>query len=125
MAEYYYNGLGLVGSDYARLIRYSSNRLTAPDVRAPDVLDQFGGFEAARHYGFARVAGKLEDDLAPALFSVVNLQDRSGMTGANLTYSRDAWALSGSIVDYWGGKDTEAGLSPLLWQIDLQLSLFF
>jgi hypothetical protein len=130
MAEYYYNGLGMIGSDYDRLIHYSVNRLAvlgtaAPGARAPDVLDQFGSFEAARHYGFARVSGQLETDLAPALFSVVNLQDCSGITGANLTYTRDAWALSGSIVDYWGGKDTEAGLSPVLWQIDVQLSLFF
>ena len=96
-----------------------------PGAPAPDLLDQFGGFEAARHYGFARISGQLETDLAPALFSVVNLQDLSGITGVNLAYTRDAWALSGSIVDYWGGKDTEAGLSPVLWQIDLQLSLFF
>lgn len=125
MAEYYYNGLGMIGPDYEELIHYSVNRLSMPAAPAPDVLDQFGGFEAARHYGFARVSGQLETDLAPALFSVVNLQDFSGITGVNLAYTRDTWALSGSIVDYWGGKDTEAGLSPLLWQIDIQLSLFF
>jgi hypothetical protein len=125
MAEYYYNGLGMTGSDYDRLIDYSVNRLSLPGAPGPDILDQFGGFEAARHYCFARVAGQLETDLAPALFSVVNLQDYSGMTGVNLAYTRDAWALSGSIADYWGGKDTEAGLSPVLWSIDLQLSLFF
>ena len=125
MAEYYYNGLGLSGSDYERLINYSVNRLSMPGAPAPDLLDQFGGFEAARHYAFARIAGQLEDDLAPALFSAVNLQDFSGITGVNLALTRDAWALSGSVVDYWGGKDTEAGLSSVLWQIDLQLSLFF
>jgi hypothetical protein len=125
MAEYYYNGLGLVGSDYDCLIHYSVNRLPAPGAKAPDLLDQFGSFEAARHYGFARVSGTLETDLASALFSVVNLQDFSGITGVNLTYTRNSWAVSGSVVDYWGAKDSEAGLSPLLWQIDLQLSLFF
>jgi hypothetical protein len=125
MAEYYYNGLGMIGSDYDRLIDYSVNRSSLPGAPGPDLLDQFGGFEAARHYCFARVSGQLETDLAPAIFGVLNLQDFSGMTGVNLAYTRDAWALAGSIVDYWGGKDTEAGLSQLLWSIDLQLSLFF
>jgi hypothetical protein len=125
MAEYYYNGLGMIGSDYDRLIHYSVNRLSMPGSPGPDILDQFGRFEAARHYGFARISGQLDTDLTPALFSVVNLQDFSGITGVNLAYTRDAWALTGSIVDYWGGKDTEAGLWPVLWQIDVQLSLFF
>jgi hypothetical protein len=125
MAEYYYNGLGFAGSGYDRLLRYSINRIAAATSAAPDVIDQFGSFEAARNYLFARVSGKLENDLAPALFNVLNLQDFSGTTGASLAYTRDAWALSGSVVDYWGASKSEMGLSPVLWQLDLQLSLFF
>jgi hypothetical protein len=137
MAEYYYNGLGFVGSDYDRLMQYSGNSLAAagPSVAGgrsvaggqgvADVLDQYGSFEAARHYGFARVAGNIEDDLAAQLWVVANLQDLSCMTGAVLTYTRDAWAVSGALVDAWGGSNTEEGLSPLLWRLDLELSLFF
>ena len=125
MAEYYYNGLGFVGSDYDRLIRYSSNRLAAAGTPGADILDQFGTLEAARHYLFARVSGTLESDLAAALWTIANLQDLSGRTGATLTYTRDGWAVSGSVTDNWGGKETEAGLSPMLWRLDLGLSLFF
>ena len=131
MAEYYYNGLGFVGSDYDRLMQYSGNSLAAAGrsvaggLGVADVLDQYGSFEAARHYGFARVAGDIEDDLAAQLWVVANLQDLSCMTGAVLTFTRDAWAISGAIVDAWGGPDTEEGLSPLLWRLDLELSLFF
>jgi hypothetical protein len=125
MAEYYYNGLGFSGSDYDRLILYSQNRLAATGRSVADVLDQYGSFEAARHYGFARVAGNIEDDLAAQLWVVANLQDLSCMTGAVLTLTRDAWAISGALVDAWGGPDTEEGLSPLLWRLDLELSLFF
>jgi hypothetical protein len=131
MAEYYYNGLGFVGSDYDRLMQYSGNSLAAAGRNVAggqgvaDILDQYGSFEAARHYGFARVAGNIEDDLTAQLWVVTNLQDLSCMTGAVLTYTRDAWAISGALVDAWGGSNTEEGLSPLLWRLDLELSLFF
>ena len=125
MAEYYYNGLGFAGSDYSALLQYSRNRLAAPGAPGPDILDQFGSFEAARHYGFVRVAETLDTDLSVALWTEANLQDPSGMTGAVLGFTRDSWALTGSIVDCWGAKDSEAGLSPLLWRLDLEMSLFF
>lgn len=125
MAEYYYNGLGFSGSDYDRLILYSQNRVAAAGRSAADLIDQYGSFEAARHYGFARIAGNIEDDLAAQLWVVANLQDLSCMTGAVLTFTKDAWAISGALVDAWGAADTEEGLSPLLWRLDLELSLFF
>jgi hypothetical protein len=125
MAEYYYNGLGFAGSDYEQVIHYSRNSLAAGGQGIPDVLDQYGSFEAARNYGFARIAGNIEDDLAAQFWVVANLQDLSCMTGAVLTYTKDAWAISGALVDAWGGGDTEEGLSPLLWRLDLEFSLFF
>jgi hypothetical protein len=125
MAEYYYNGLGLVGSGYRELIDYSSKRLAAAGSPGADLLDQYGSFEAARHYLFARVAGTLDTRLTASLWSAANLQDFSGMTGATLAYTRDSWAATGSVTDDWGGKDTEAGLNPLLWRLDLGMSLFF
>ncbi|GEM_PF-1125074 len=123
MAEYYYNGAGFIGDDYARLIAYSQN-LRNGSFTGPDVLDQFGDFSAAQHYGFARVAGKIDDKLTAAGWTTVNLQDFSGLTGIVLTLSYDTWTVNASLMDAWGNTGTEAGLSPLLWRVDMEVSLF-
>ena len=124
MAEYYYNGVGFFGNDYATVIRYSQNLRNSAGVSAPDVLDQFGIFSAGQHYGFVRVSGKIDDTLSAAGWTEVNLQDLSGLTGIVLTLSYDKWNVNGSLMDAWGGGGTEAGLSPLLWRVDLEVSLF-
>jgi len=123
MAEYYYNGSGFIGGDYAQLIQYSQNRRNT-FTTAPDLLDQFGDFDAGRHYGFVRVSGKIDDKLTAAGWTQVNLQDLSGLTGIVLTFTYDKWSLNGSFMDAWGTADTEGGLSPLLWKVDLEISLF-
>ena len=41
-----------------------------------------------------------------------------------LTLANDKWTMNASFMDAWGTLDTEAGLSPLLWKVDLQVSLF-
>ncbi len=124
MAEYYYNGPGFIGSDYAQLIGYTQSLRTSPDPAAPDVLGQFGSFSAAQHYGFVRVSGKIDDVLSAAAWAAVNLQDLSGLGAVVLTLTHDKWTVNASIVNAWGATDTEAGLSPLLWKVDLQASLF-
>jgi hypothetical protein len=123
MAEYYYNGNGFVGADYAQLIQYSQNNRSS-GASAPDLLNQFGTFDAGRHYGFVRVSGKIDDKLTAAGWTQVNLQDLSGLTGVVLTFTYDQWSLNGSLMDAWGTTDTEGGLSPLLWKADLEVSLF-
>ena len=124
MAEYYYNGLGFAGDDYGRLIRYSQNRRSS-GASAPDVLDQFGTLSAGQHYGFVRVSGKIDDRLTAAAWTEMNLQDISGLSAVVLTLTYDKWTVNASIMDAWGNTDTEAGLSPLLWRADLEVSLFF
>jgi len=125
MAEYYYNGAGLVGADYSRLLQYTEalRGLSAPT--SLDLLDQLGTFSAAQHYGFLRVAGKIDDSLSAAAWTQVNLQDLSGLTGIVLTLGQPRWSVNASVVDAWGGPDTEAGLLPLLWRANLEVSLFF
>ncbi|HVP18060.1 MAG TPA: hypothetical protein VMU36_03630 [Spirochaetia bacterium] len=123
MAEYYYNGLGFIGNDYAQVISYSQT-LRGTSGADTDVLDQFGDFSAAQHYGFVRVSGKIDDKLTAAAWSTVNLQDFSGLTGIVLTLTYDKWTLNASLMNAWGNTDTEAGLSPLLWKADLEASLF-
>jgi hypothetical protein len=123
MAEYYYNGPGFAGSDYAQLIAYTKTLRGAPGS-GPDLLDQFGTFSAAQHYGFVRVSGKIDDKLTAAAWTTVNLLDLSGLTGVVLTLTYDKWTVNGSFLDAWGTTDTEAGLSPLLWKIDLEISVF-
>jgi hypothetical protein len=123
MAEYAYNGSGFSGSDYDRLLTYSRNRRSTA-ASAPDLLDQFGAFNAGRHYGFVRVSGKIDDTLSAAGWTQVNLQDLSGLTGIALTFTHDKWSFNGSVMDAWGGSGTEAGLSALLWKVDLEISLF-
>jgi len=123
MAEYCYNGLGFGGGDYSRLITYSQ-ALRANTGAGPDLLDQLGTFQAAQHYGFLRVSGKIDDRLSAAGWTTVNLQDLSGLTGIVLTLSYDAWTVNASLMNAWGNTDTEAGLSPLLWKVDLEVSLF-
>ena len=54
----------------------------------------------------------------------MNLQDLSGLTGIVFTLTYDKWTVNASLVDAWGNTDTEAGLSPLLWRGDLEVSLF-
>jgi len=124
MAEYYYSGVGFAGNDYSTVIRYSQNLKNSPGTSAPDVLDQFGAFSAGQHYGFVRVSGKIDDALSAAGWTAVNLQDLSGMTGIVLTLTHDKWNMNGSLMGAWGGSDTEAGLSPLLWRVDLEVGLF-
>ncbi len=123
MAEYYYNGLGFIGNDYAQLIAYSQTLRSTPGS-GPDLLDQSGTFSAAQHYGFVRVSGKIDDKLTAAGWTEVNLQDLSGLTGIVLTLTYDKWTVNASLMDAWGNTDTEAGLSPLLWTADLEVSLF-
>ncbi len=123
MAEYYYDGAGFVGADYAQLIQYSQNNRNSGGM-APDLLDQFGTFNAGRHYGFVRVSGKIDDKLTAAGWTQVNLQDLSGLTAVVLTFTYDKWSLNGSLMDAWGTTDTEGGLSALLWKADLEISLF-
>jgi hypothetical protein len=123
MAEYYYNGSGFSGSDYSQLIQYSQTRKSSAGSGA-DLLDQFGVFGASRHYGFVRVSGKVDDTLSAAAWTQVNLQDLSGLTALVLTFTYDKWSLNGSLMDAWGTGDTEGGLSPLLWKLDLEVSLF-
>jgi hypothetical protein len=123
MAEYYYNGLGFSGSDYGSLIRYTRTRRDTGSSAA-DVIDQFGTFEAGRHYGFARIAGTVDQDLTAEGWVMTNLQDLSSITGVALTLTHDTWGLSGSLMNAWGGDGTEAGVSPLLWRLDLAVNFY-
>jgi hypothetical protein len=123
MAEYYYNGLGFAGSDYGSVIRYARKRRDTGSSAA-DVMNQFGTFEAGRHYGFARVAGTVDQDLSAEGWVMVNLQDLSAITGVALTLTHDTWGLSGSLMNAWGGDGTEAGVSPLLWKLDLAVTFY-
>ncbi len=54
----------------------------------------------------------------------MNLQDLSGLTGVVLTLTYDKWTVNASLMNAWGNTDTEAGLSPLLWKVDMEVSLF-
>jgi hypothetical protein len=123
MAEYYYDGLGFAGDEYNRLLAYAGDRLSAGSTTS-DLLDQLGSFNAGRHYGFARVEKTLESRVSAGAWCQVNLQDLSGICGASLDLTRDAWAISGSITNAWGGAGTEGGLSPLLWETELETKLF-
>ena len=123
MGEYYYNGPGFGGTDYSQVVAYTQALRQAPGT-GPDVLDQFGTFSAGQHYGFVRVSGKVDDTLTLAGWTAVNLQDLSGLTGLNFTLTYDKWTVNASVLDAWGSLSTEAGLLPLLWKIDLQVSVF-
>ena len=124
IVEYSYDSLGFAGADYANVIQYSRNRLAGGGV-ATDVLGQFGSFQSGQHYGFARLAENINDQLTAQGWVEVNLQDPSAMDGIGLTVTNDGWGLSGSLANTWGGSATEAGVSPFLWQLDIELKLFF
>ena len=124
IAEYAYNGLGLAGADYTNAIQYARNRLGSGGA-APDVLGQFGSFEAAQHYAFARLSEDITDQLTAQGWVEVNLQDPSAMDGIGITMTNDGWGLSGSVTTTWGGSATEAGASPFLWQLDIELKVFY
>ncbi len=124
IVEYAYDSLGFAGTDYSNAIQYSRNRLSSGGA-VPDVLDQFGSFEAAQHYAFARLTEDITDQLTAQGWVEVNLQDPSAMDGIGITMTNDGWGLSGSVTSTWGGSATEAGASPFLWQMDIELKLFF
>ena len=124
IVEYAYNNLGFAGDDYANIIQYARNRLSTAGT-APDVLGQFGSFAAAQHYAFARLAENITDQLTAQGWVEVNLQDPSAMEGIGMTMTNDGWGLGGSITTTWGGSATEAGSSPFLWQMDIEITLFF
>jgi len=121
--EYSFDGLGFSGADYSNVIQYARNRQY--NLSAPDVLGQFGSFQAAQHYAFARLAEDITDQLTAQGWVEVNLQDPSAMDGIGLTVTNDRWALAGSVTNTWGAGATEAGASPFLWQLDFELRLFF
>ena len=123
MAEYYYNGMGLIGNDYSTVTRYSQNLRNSPGTSAPDVLDQFGTFSAGQHYGFVRLSGKIDDTLSAAGWTEVNFQDLSGRPLV-LTLGHDKWNVTASVMGAWGASGTEAGLLPLLWRVDLEVGMF-
>ncbi len=123
IVEYAYDGLGFVGSGYASVIQYARNRLSDPS--APDVIGQLGSFEAAQHYAFVRLAEDITDQLSAQGWTEVNLQDPSVMGGLGLSMRSDRWGLSGFLTSTWGGSATEAGAMPFLWQLDIELALFF
>ncbi|HET6487811.1 MAG TPA: hypothetical protein VFH83_15395 [Spirochaetia bacterium] len=125
MAEYYYNGAGFLGDDYRRLIQYTESLRGSGAPAALGLLDQLGTFSAAQHYGFLRVSGTIDNSLTAAAWTQVNLQDLSGLTGIVLTLGQPKWSVNASLVGAWGGPDTEAGLLPLLWRANLEVSLFF
>ncbi|MGO8695589.1 MAG: hypothetical protein ACLQMF_18155 [Rectinemataceae bacterium] len=124
MGEYYYNGLGFAGGDYGRVLQFAQNRQSL-DSSAPDLLGQFGTFDAARHYGFIRLADNVTRKLSLQGWSQVNLQDLSGMVGGTISVTNDSWGLSGSLMNTWGRSDTEAGLLPELWQFDIEAQVYF
>ena len=124
MVEYAYNGLGFAGADYVNVIQYARNRLETR-ASAADVAGQFGSFEAAQHYAFARLAENITDQLTAQGWVEVNLQDPSAMDGIGLTMTNDKWSIAGSFTSTWGGSATEAGVSPFLWQLDIECALFF
>lgn len=124
IVEYAYDGLGFAGVDYSNSIRYARNRLESGGA-APDVLGQFGSFKAAQHYAFARLAEDITDQLTAQGWLEVNLQDPSAIDGIGLTVTNDGWGLAGSLTNTWGGSNTEAGASSFLWQLDIELKLFF
>ena len=123
MAEYYYNGPGFGGADYAQIISYTQALRNAPGA-GPDLLDQLGAFSAGQQYAFVRVAGTVEGKVTASAWTAVNLQDLSGLTGVVADYASSTWSVTASLVNAWGTTSTEAGLSPLLWKADLQMSLF-
>ena len=55
----------------------------------------------------------------------VNLQDPSVIDGIGMTMTNDGWGLAGSVTTTLGGRATEAGVSPFLWQLDIELKLVF
>ncbi|HUJ76442.1 MAG TPA: hypothetical protein VL359_16390, partial [bacterium] len=127
MVEYGYDGLGFSGSDYAAVISYEKNRAAAGGAAAgaADVLGQFGAFHTAQHYAFLRLATDLTDQLTAQGWTEVNLQDPSALVGVGLNETSDGWGLGGSATGTWGGPSTEAGVSSFLWQLDIELKLFF
>jgi hypothetical protein len=124
LLEYGYDGLGFAGSDYSNAIQYARNRMESGGS-APDVLGQFGSFQAGQHYAFARLAKDITDQLTAQGWVEVNLQDPSAMDGIGLSVTNDGWGLSGSVTNTWGASATEAGATPFLWQLDIELKLFF
>ena len=112
MAEYYYNGSGFVRDR----LRAAHPVFTEPQKHVPRLprisWTSSALFTAGRHYGFVRVSGKIDDTLSAAAWTQVNLQDLSGLTGIVLTLTHDKWSLNGSLMNAWGTRDTEAGLSP-------------
>ena len=127
LVEYAYNGLGFSGSAYSAALTFQRNRASAggAGATAPDVLGQFGSFSAAQHYAFARLATDITDQLTAQGWTEVNLQDPSALLGVGLNELAEGWGLGGSVTASWGGPATEAGSSPFLWQLDIELKLFF
>lgn len=124
MAEYYYNGSGFFGNNYTSVLQYAQNRRSS-ESSAPDLLGQFGSFDAGRNYSFIRLADNLTQKLSVQGWSEINLQDGSGMYGGSLSVLNDNWGLTGSVMNTWGKNDTEAGLMTQLWQFDLEAQVYF
>ena len=124
MAEYYYDGLGFFGDEYASAIQYAKNRwLTGAD--APDLAGQFGPFSLGRNYTFLRLADTITDQITGQGWTEINLQDLSGIMGIGIAAKYDHWGISGAFTQTWGGDGTEAQVLPYLWQLDAELQFYF
>ena len=102
IVEYSYDGLGFSGADYSNVIAYARTRLGGSGA-SPDVLGQFGSFQAGQHYGFARLAQDITDQVTAQGWVEVNLQDPSAIEGIGITMTNDGWGLDGSVTTTWGG----------------------
>lgn len=124
VTEYYYNGLGFLGSDYTSAVQYAKNRFAA-GANSPDILGQFGSFSAGRNYAFVRLADNISNQVTGQGWAEVNLQDLSGMLGIGISAKYDHWALTGALAQTWGTDGSEAHALPYLWQVNAELQFFF
>lgn len=112
--EYYFNGKGLAGSDYDRLL---SN--------APALAGVYGTLALGRHYLFNRFSRAYPNTkLTLEFLQALNLQDRSGFFSGGILYNTDNANFNLYGRNFFGASATEMGSNNLLWQLGCEAEIF-
>lgn len=127
LGEYWFQHQGFSGTNYTALMDYTRQvRHPAPGhpehALLPDLADQFGMFNSGMHYLFFRLGGEMGEGVSGDLWTRLNLQDLSGLSGATVSTSLGGPSLVISCLLLHGDREvSEAGLSSLHWRTNMEL----
>jgi len=128
IAEYYRNDFGWTKNDYSKY--YDSIETALQNDMIPDNLGNIpSGMTQMQDYLYLKISQPEPFNLlyfSPSVYTIYNLQDRSIIIGAPITYS----PVSNFSMIFWptfilGENDSEFGSKPMQLKFDLWMRFYF